>query len=75
MTRHYKSPPTPPLHLTNDLIDLLAEILVQDYQHHRRNTVDSPPLTNRKFPLTKAAEAEYFKQARVINLPNLSGGQ
>jgi hypothetical protein len=33
----------------NDLVEILAEILVQDYQVHPTNTVGSPPRTNRNF--------------------------
>jgi len=42
MTRQFNSDSPLPPHLTNDVIDLLAEILVQDYQQHRINTVGSP---------------------------------
>jgi hypothetical protein len=43
-------PATPlPPKVDNDLVEILTEILVQDYQIHRTNTVGSPPRTNRKF--------------------------
>ena len=49
MNRNLK-PATPlPPKVENDLIEILAEILVQDYQVHRTITVGSPPRTNRKF--------------------------
>jgi len=43
-------PATPlPSKVEDDLVEILAEILVQDYQVHRKKTVGSPPRTNRKF--------------------------
>ena len=49
MTRKLKSATPLPPGVRDDLVEILAEILVQDYQAHRMNTVGSPPLTNRKF--------------------------
>ena len=47
---HELKPTTPlPPKVDMDLVDILAEILVQDYQAHPTNTVGSPPRTNRKF--------------------------
>jgi hypothetical protein len=37
----------------NEIVSLLAEILILDYQQHKRVTVGSPPLSNRKFRLTE----------------------
>jgi hypothetical protein len=39
--------------LFEEITDLLAEALVQDFQEHRRATVKSPQGTNHKFLLTE----------------------
>lgn len=47
MTRRLKLIPPLPSHQADILVDLLAEILVLDFQADRKNTVGSPPQTNR----------------------------
>jgi len=49
MTHGLKSATPLPPKVKDDLVEILAEILVQDYQVHRKKTVGSPPRTNRKF--------------------------
>ena len=49
MTYGFKSPNPSPSKGRVDLVEILAEILVEDYQAHRTNTVGSPPRTNRNF--------------------------
>ncbi len=49
MTHGLKSATPLPPEVKDDLVEILAEILVQDYQVHRTNTVGFPPQTNRKF--------------------------
>jgi len=48
MTHGLKSATPLPPKAKDDLVEILAEILVQDYQVHRTNTVGSPPRTDRK---------------------------
>lgn len=48
MTHGLKSATPLPPKVKDDLVEILAEILVQDYQVHRTNTVGFPPRTNRK---------------------------
>jgi hypothetical protein len=51
-----KHSPTAPLRvdepLFNEMVALLAEILMLDYQEHTQVTVCSPPRTDHKTPLT-----------------------
>jgi hypothetical protein len=49
MTPRLKLVPPLPSHQVDALIELLAEMLVLDFQADRKNTVDSPPQTDRKF--------------------------
>jgi hypothetical protein len=47
MTRRLKLIPPLPSHQVDALIELLAEMLVLDFQADRKSTVGSPPQTNR----------------------------
>jgi hypothetical protein len=49
MTHKLKTATPLPPKVKEDLVEILAEILVQDYQAHPTNTVGSPPRTNRNF--------------------------
>ena len=49
MTPAIKSATPLPSKVKDDVVEILAEILVEDYQVHRTNTVGSPPRTNRKY--------------------------
>lgn len=42
-----------PSQLFEEITDLMAEALVQDFQAHRRSTVHSPQGSNQKIPLTR----------------------
>ena len=50
MTRRPKLIPPLPSHQVDAIIELLAEMLVLDFQADRKNTVGSPPQTNRTHP-------------------------
>ena len=41
-----------PAHLVPEIVAILAEALALDYQAHEKLTVKSPPLSDRKTPLT-----------------------
>ena len=52
-SRHtFARPVSLPAHLVPEIVAILAEALALDYQAHEKLTVNSPPLSDRKTPLT-----------------------